>query len=466
MVNPTPKKYRIKAEYLNEDGCFASGGGVPDEQSPDISQMQIDPSFLAANPMQSPPPMPTSRSINPLAMMGAVSPQMPQAMPESAPMPPDMPQQQPQQMAMPQPSTSGIDLMKSGIYGEAATQGKIAREQADVMQQGLDQQAQMQQRQQQYQQQYTSERDAIVKQIQDNPVEANRLLQNQSGLGKAATAIGLILGGIGGGGKGNVAMDFLQKQISNDVDAQKANINSKQSLLADLERQYGNRTTAEHMLSSVLTANMASKIQMAALKSGDALAKNRADVVVGQLMATANAGTMAASAERSINDAIASGADMSQISPHMDEKQRLRAVPGFGLAMGSEGAKKLNEETIPAYKGAIDSLHQLQALGQKPFASLNPYDRTMASSLQTRIIGQMRQVLLGPGTISDSERALVKEVIADPTSLMTIGASGKLKSVEGMLDKDMAARAKQQGLTMPQRQQSPAAASSFGFKRK
>ena len=436
------KTWRIKKEHLNKEGCYAYGGGVPSEED-QLLDVQIDPSMQRAPQFQ----MPTAASVNPLTALASA----PQVAPVvEAPQAPSMPKtEQPQQAA---PEQQGA-VPANPLMAEANIQGKIARDQAAEYKAAAERQQAVEVEYNNRLTNLDAERNSIVKSINDNPIDAQRYMGSMGTGGKISTAIGLILGGIGGGlqgGRPNVALEFLQKNIDNDIREQEANKRSKENLLAHLERQYGNEGTAKAMLQSTLQTQLANKVNEAALKSGDKLAMARAQQVTQQLMSAANAPLMEAAKEQTFNAALQSGKDFSELSPHMSEKQRSRAVPGMGLARDEMSARKLNEEIIPAYQGSKLGIQELKNFGV--LDKFNPVSRAKAEAIQTRVIGQMRQVLLGPGTISDTERELVKNVVANPTSIFTLASEGKLDMLSNALDKDFQARVKGAGLSMPKQQ--------------
>ena len=75
--------------------------------------------------------------------------------------------------------------------------------------------------------------------IQNHPINPNAYVENMSSGKKATTAIGLMLGGLGGRGNGNVGMDYLNKQIVRDIDGQKARMGQQASIYSAYHQLYG-----------------------------------------------------------------------------------------------------------------------------------------------------------------------------------------------------------------------------------
>lgn len=118
----------------------------------------------------------------------------------------------------------------------------------------------------------------VSEDVKAGHIDPNRYMKNLSTSGQVATAIGLILGGIGGGGKTNLAMDVLQKNIDRDVDSQK-------DLVQAYQKNLGNYKDAVSM-AQLATANVyANKIEQAAAKSGNPLAIARAKQASGEIIA-------------------------------------------------------------------------------------------------------------------------------------------------------------------------------------
>jgi hypothetical protein len=111
-----------------------------------------------------------------------------------------------------------------------------------------------------------NEHNLIVKEMRGKVIRPDAYFSDMKAPQKIATAIGLILGGIGGGqtGQENPALKFVMKQIDNNLEGQKANMANRHNLLSALQHQYGNNIVAENMYRSVIAAKTASDLQGAA----------------------------------------------------------------------------------------------------------------------------------------------------------------------------------------------------------
>jgi hypothetical protein len=178
---------------------------------------------------------------------------------------------------------------KAGIRQEAAAQGQMGKDQL-VAEQA--QQQFMQKAAQDYQQTYSGlqkEYQAVINDVKNQHINPNHYMENISAGKKVATAIGLILGGMGSGltGGENPAAKFLQMQIQNDIEAQKANLGKSETLLSANMRQFGNLHDATQMTLAMQNGIYASRLREAAAKSMDPIAKARALQEAGKLDAQA-----------------------------------------------------------------------------------------------------------------------------------------------------------------------------------
>ena len=441
------KRWKIKKEYLNESGCFARGGGVGVEDvqpgvDPELAQA---PQLIQQMRAQAQQPQPA-----PFIPEAPTMPQMPNL---EQPIPMSMPEQaQPQMPADP-------------YMAEAQIQGKIAQDQTKAYDQLLATQVNLEKDVAARTKKFEDQRNEIVKYLDNTPVDANRYYNSHTDGGKVQLAIGLFLGGFGGGltGTSNSALDFLNKQINNDIQSQLDSRKSKETLLGQLERQYGNQTQAMQVLQSTLQTRLANQINRAALASGDKLALARAQQVTAQLMQQANPPLQAMAQERALGDILAAGQDPLAMGIQMDEKQAKRAVPGYGLANDPEIAKKLKDEHLPSYDNAKTLIKQLKALTVAD--KVNPVVKSQAAAIYNRLAGASRLAVVGPGAMTEADWKILEKSIPNPADIFTLGAQSKLENFEKDLDSAMQGRLKTAGLKVPEAKQEKAP-EQIRFKRK
>lgn len=120
--------------------------------------------------------------------------------------------------------------------------------------------------------------------LEAHPENAKRYVDNMSTGGKIRTALGLILGGIGSGMTHgpNVAFQYLQKQIDNDLEEQKSNIGTKKGLLAHNMQQMGNIRDAYTMTKIQNNEIMSSYLKSAAAKASGEAALGSLNQMIGK----------------------------------------------------------------------------------------------------------------------------------------------------------------------------------------
>ena len=122
--------------------------------------------------------------------------------------------------------------------------------------------------------------------LMNGQIDANRYVKNMSTGSKVLTGLGLILGGLSSGltGKSNPALDFLQKNIDRDIDAQRAELGKKENLLSANLRQYGNLATAADV-TRMQTANIiAAKLTEGLAQAKSTQAKASAATAASELL--------------------------------------------------------------------------------------------------------------------------------------------------------------------------------------
>jgi len=287
-----------KPEPKPQPKMYADGGEIPfdkliPQEQADAApygltpaQAQMAPQAQQAPAPQAPAPMPGAPSVD------IAEPQAPQAAPEDQGQEPQAAQEQPQMAPQP-PQAQSPDIMhgygeqQAGIAKQSAAESEAAKTteatlmgQAKGLQNTLDQ----------YQSAH-KEIDDEVKNFQqdivDGHIDPNHYLGSMDTGQKIATGIALALGGLGGSlhGGGNQALDFLNKQIDRDIDAQKAALGKKETLLSAAMRKYGNLRDATDMTRMMMMAGAQTGIQAAQAKANSQVALARGQQLSGQLEA-------------------------------------------------------------------------------------------------------------------------------------------------------------------------------------
>lgn len=149
--------------------------------------------------------------------------------------------------------------------------------------------------QKQFQENYATNREVYRKRVEDSikaitehpGIDPNRYLGKMDTGQKMLTAVGLILGGAGAGlaGGPNQALEFLNKSIDRDIEAQKLGLEKKSTIYkANLQMLHDEDAAAD--MTRLQMLEMAKlKMGQAALQSGDKAAIARHQIAAGQIMA-------------------------------------------------------------------------------------------------------------------------------------------------------------------------------------
>lgn len=267
----------VRQSIADTAGAFKTvGGGVVGpvlDQAKGLVQglAGVDPN---AAPQQQP-------SLQPSQQPAAPSPQQVQQMAAA-------PQQPNPQMQMAANEASalvrGIGEQEAGIKQQAAAQAMQAAGEMKALESAAMQAQRAQDTYNQKVSELDKQRNEITKAVEEHQIDPNRFMNNMNTFGQIRTAIGLFLGGIGAGSRGeNPALQMLQTKINQDIDAQKAMLGKKENLLNANMRQYGNLKDAQDMTRAMINDRVSMEVKKAAAQAGSPMAQAQAQMLLGKL---------------------------------------------------------------------------------------------------------------------------------------------------------------------------------------
>jgi hypothetical protein len=387
-----------------------------------------------------------------------------------------MPAQQPQAVASsaaPQElaknpeslALQGVGLQMQGLQDEAKAAAMQGAQEAGYAQEAMVLQKQRAEDYQKRIQALDSRRDKIMADYQSGKIDPEKFWNEKSAVGKAAAIVGLIVGGMGAGmqgGKENAALAILNKQIENDINAQKANLGKQENLLSALQKEYGNLNDAENMARVMQQDFMASQLKLAAAKAKDPMAQARLLQASGELIQKSAPMVAKMAARQTLNELQKSGmgndptkagqmiAAMREIDPEMAKSMQQRFIPGLGIASTDKGAERLREVKV-ATDNVRDGVNQLLEIAGKPGKALSLDERAKAQTIATMLVGSLNKTITGGGPMSEGERKLVESIVADPTRLFTLDSSNRtrLKTLIKRTQDGLNNEARVHGITPP-----------------
>ncbi len=307
----------------------------------------------------------------------------------------------------------GLGEMEQGLRAGATAQQDYAKAEEAL---AADKQAKQQVMQQEYQNSYQEleqSRKALIQDIKDGHINPSQFMDNKSDLGKISTAIGLIMGGIGGEGKANPALDFINKQIDRDIEAQKANLGKKQNLLSATMQQFGNLKDAMQMARVYQTDIYAAKMEEAMAHAKSPMAKAALQKAIGELHMTSGPVMEAAAQKKAMMSGVKSGAATPAMAVQymVPEAQRNEAFKEIEKVQNTEQAIK----DIDSYGKQMARLQSTESRVGSPLQS-----RSQISALNTKVYDAMHKIF---GAFSDTERAIAEknsiEYMDSPETIQT-----------------------------------------------
>jgi hypothetical protein len=269
---------------------FPSGGAVQDPNTIDYNAIQNDPGNLAysmdPNQMQagnaaaqaSAPPDSNSQDqapqMQPSAPQGPQNVQLPQS-PQAT-----QGNVSPNPMADPGVYEKAQQQEIGGLYGQAKAVGAQGKQEAIAATQQAQDLQDLKTKVQAHQDILWDESQKAAADVAANHIQAQPLPHN------LGTAIGLIMGGVGGAltGQANPVLAYLQQQQKMNLDAQIAESGQKNNLMSFYTQQFGNVKDAANMVMAIDNNRLAAQFQAAASTAKDPMQRAAAENAAGTII--------------------------------------------------------------------------------------------------------------------------------------------------------------------------------------
>jgi hypothetical protein len=318
----------------------------------------------------------------PTPMTAPVSGIQDQALPVSLSGAPDMAPAIPQpEAAAPkamQPSASSLAPKQPGMPAQPDLEHAYKTQQAGIMEQQKAEQMMAQEQlsalkanakanldmQTQFQQHAKATQDELNNLMEDykaGHIDPNHFMGTRDTGQKIAIGISLFLGGLSSGitGRGNDAMDFLNKQIDRDIDAQKAELGKKHTLFSFALQKYGNMRDAADFTRLAMNDMLKNKLEQAASSSNNVMAQARAKQALGALEAQSapifQQFNMRQMLSSSPSAAQQGHGDLNQMDPAVavpmlvPEKDRAKV---FGEIEAAQNTKRMHDSILKSFDEA------------------------------------------------------------------------------------------------------------------
>lgn len=376
-----PESHDAQVDFLYHDAKvmgpgFADGGEVSIGDLSGAAPSEIPEALRAKElppaPVEAPPAL---YGVTPDTQSTMSSAPLPGSM-EAAPMMPMAASQAPAPQAAPAGNqdpfgtqaaagmfSKGIEEQRQGIAGEARALGQQGKAEAQALDAGQEMLKKNLQDYQAKMEKLNAHRQELLQAYGSGEIDPNHYIGSMGTGKRIATGIGLILGGLGGAltGQENPALKMINLQIDRDIEAQKANLGKKKSLLEFNQQEYGNLRDAADATRIQMNDLVSHQLKVAAAKSMDPLAKARALQAVGKLEAD-NANMAATLTAR---NTVLSGKGIDQIAPELKVTYGMPEGPAKTEAMKQlkdmQEAVSLRDDALEAF----DKITKLQTLGSR-----------------------------------------------------------------------------------------------------
>lgn len=320
-----------------------------------------------------------------------------------------------------------------GIQNLANAEGALGSQKAGIFNQQAQSEANNLSQLQESQHKAMGEHENFVKDVQNGYIDPNRYIGSMGTGETIGTAIGLMLGGFGGGitHQGNPAMDFLNKQIDRDVNAQATNLNQKNNLLAHNIQMLNSVQDGYRLTQAQMNSMYSHKIDQAVAGNTNPIAQAQAQQARGQLLSK-NAmlmGQIGGPGQGNGQDPMGSYLNtMRVINPERAKEIESRYIPGMGLA--SVPLSEEARQTLNSKQQLADASKDMYDWASKHSGSVDPRDinvgKTKAANLQNMYRGAMNG-----GVYKKGEQEFIDQIIdSDPSKFFNnIRVLPKLKEV-------------------------------------
>jgi len=321
------------------------------------------------------------------------------------------------------------DLLRRGYETDLAAKNKVATGQAKENQKlAKDLEIQQTTLQEAFAE-VQGESDAIAQEINSKEIDPNRFIRNMSTGSKVMTALGMLVSGFGAGlsGQKNMAVEFLDKQIDADIDAQKLMKEDQRNLLRHYQQKFGNTQVAGQMLKASMLDIHAAKLQQMALSEAPGINKAAAMQGIAEMQQKSAMIRQQAAQQLGMNRATAMTQQAGDIPTKIEMLRRMgkseeakdlqsRYVPGVGEAQVPVSDKAREEMGI---RMDLDkALSDLDAFAKKNSGSLNPATIAEGKALASLAIDRFR-VANGWGAFTGGEKKFAEDMISlNPTAFL------------------------------------------------
>jgi hypothetical protein len=352
---------------------------------------------------------------------------------------PQIPQQQPQlqpQGTLPQQAQQDLNQQTQANTAMGQNTAASLSQQSKIQGQGAQQMSGLQQRYEDIGNQLHKNFEDTAQQVASAKIDPQGWWHNKNTGQKVLTAIGMLFAGAGGGVAGHpeAASNLINKFIDNDIEAQKADINNKNTLLGKYMEMYNSVPQAENAARLTLGSAIEGQINQQASKLGSQNAQLAAQSANGALrqqllpqieglargqvmsqmygnMNQPNGGAQSGSAEQQYQDRMQ---NMRVLNPDLGKDMQDKYLPGVGVSRVP--VPDALREKLAAQSDLSDKLAKLELFANQHQGTV--LDRAIVNQGKTLAADaqQAARVAGHQGVFKESDQKFLESMIdPDPT---------------------------------------------------
>lgn len=374
--------------------------------------------------------------------------------------PPEMSAQQPdaQQSADPYAQAGnmlerGVSEGRKGAELGAQAQEQLGKAQTDILGAHAPVQEKIRESLESTQKDFQQDHDNFVHDVREGYVSPDKYWsgiknpntgQMEGGHSKIMTGIGMILAGFNPTNHPNAAIDFLKHQMNMNLEAQKANLNSKENLLAANIRKYGSIREGLQAQSIQDNTMMSMELKKAEANAATPMAKAGLQRAYSQLDLENAQKIQQFNMQRAMMKAIQSNQgdangqeamirQMEVMNPPMAKTYREAYVPGVGLSRTLQPVPTEARDQITAMKVLNDKGNDILNYVKQNTGTWDPKKKAIASQKIEEMKNFYNNSIKG-GALTEGRLGWYDEQFSkNPTDRLAqfMGSSAKLKEVIG-----------------------------------
>jgi len=350
-------------------------------------------------------------------------------------------------------SASPMDNYAQSLRESASVEGAGQKKQADALDQALNESREIATDFDSQEKQLEREKlqaEKTYKEVSEDyfnskEIDQDRYWDNMSTGRKIMAGIGLALASLNPQSM-QTALASINRNIDRDIQAQKLEIMKKKEKVAEAKglvgefyKKFKDLDQAENAAKMSALEKAKLKMQSIQLNTQNELVKKKAETAISQIEM-----------------------QLLQEKQKFDQKVKERTV-NIGRFQGEVENKTEAKEfrnTLSDLETAEQGIDRLLEINEMTGKSLSPTLRSEAQTIQQTLVGLLRRPITGPGAMSDGEREMLKDMIANPTDLLSLDMNNKtkLQTLKKTLRNAVNTKAKNLGLTTD--------ADKIGFKKK